>query len=273
VTEAAAIVGQAAPHTSASLAADLRALGLPSGATVLVHSSLSALGWVVGGPVAVARALLEVLGPAGTLVVPTQSGDLSDPAGWSQPPVPEPWWPVIRDAMPAYDPALTPTRGMGAVVEVVRHLPGARRSAHPQVSFAAVGPAAGGILDPHPLPFGLGEGSPLQRLDADGAFTLLLGVGWESATCLHLAEHRSSTRATIRESGPVLVGGERRWLSWEEIDMDADVFPALGAAFEQTGAVRTGPVGSTTARLARIDDAVRFGADWLRATAAPARSS
>src|SRR5215467_1319735 len=126
---------QAEPRTRASLAADLRALGLRPGSVVIVHSSLSSLGWVCGGPVAVVEALLDVLGPNGTLVVPTHSGDNSDPAEWRRPPVPETWWPIIREHMPAYDPARTPSTGVGIIPETVRTWPGALRSNHPRTSF------------------------------------------------------------------------------------------------------------------------------------------
>lgn len=131
----------------ASLTADLRALGLPFGATVMVHSSLARLGYVAGGAHAVVAALLEVLGPGGTLVMPTHSGDLSDPAGWRNPPVPEAWWQTIKDEMPPFDAELTPTRQMGAIVECFRHVRGARRSDHPTVSATALGPNTDGSDD------------------------------------------------------------------------------------------------------------------------------
>ena len=99
--------------TRDTLAGQLRELGVRRGEILLVHSSLKALGWVCGGPVAVVQALLDTLGPDGTLVVPTQTGDLSDPAVWSNPPVPEDWWETIRATMPAYDPLVTPSRGVG----------------------------------------------------------------------------------------------------------------------------------------------------------------
>jgi aminoglycoside 3-N-acetyltransferase len=131
---------------------------------MLVHSSLSALGWVCGGAVAVVLALQEALGAQGTLVMPTHSGGLSDPRKWESPPVPQAWWQVIRDTMPAYDKAMTPTRGMGAIVEVFRQQEGTRRSAHPQTSFCARGPRAAEIVDGHELNSSFGENSPLARV-------------------------------------------------------------------------------------------------------------
>ena len=140
------IAGTSSPATVESLCRDLKNLGVQEGMVLLVHSSLSALGWVSGGPVAVVLALEEVLGAGGTLVMPTHSGSLSDPAEWINPPVPKDWWQTIRDTMPAYDPEYTPTQGMGAIVEVFHHRPDARRSQHPQHSFCARGPEAERIV-------------------------------------------------------------------------------------------------------------------------------
>ena len=150
------------PVTRPSLASDLRALGLVEGATVIVHTSMARLGPVTGGAQAVISALLDTLGERGTLVMPAHSGQLSDPAHWRAPPAPEAWWDTIRQEMPAYDPALTPTRNMGAVAESFRTYPGVRRSAHPQVSFAARGPLAERIVGEHSLQSKFGEDSPWQ---------------------------------------------------------------------------------------------------------------
>jgi aminoglycoside 3-N-acetyltransferase len=260
--ESASIRATVAPATRASLAADLARLGVRPGGVLLVHSSLVALGWVCGGAPAVVLALLDTLGPDGTLVVPTHSNGNSEPSEWENPPVPEDWWPVVREHMPAYDARVTPTL-LGAIPELARCWPGARRSDHPHFSFAAVGPQAEAITAGHPLEDGLGEASPLARVhDLDGD-VLLLGVGHDANTSLHLAEYRLPGPPRKSYSAAVATPAGRRWVTWEDITLDESDFGALGAAFDATGRTRTGRVGVGEARLMHQRDAVAFAAGWL----------
>ncbi|HYG60344.1 MAG TPA: AAC(3) family N-acetyltransferase [Symbiobacteriaceae bacterium] len=265
MTELDAIRSAPAPRTRESLSADLCRLGLTAGMTVLVHSSLSSLGWVCGGATAVVEALIDVVTAEGTIVMPTHSGDLSDPAEWGNPPVPADWWPVIRETMPAFDPRTTPKRGMGRIVEVFRTWPGVVRSMHPQLSFAAWGKHADAVTAGHGLDFALGEGSPLARIyDLDG-WVLLLGVGHDNNTSFHLAEHRAGVRTETEPGAPVMEAGRRVWKTFRDIAMDSDPFPDIGRAYEEsTGAVRVGTVGSAECRLFRQRPAVDFAARWLR---------
>ena len=260
----------AEPITEESLAADLRALGIGEGVVLLVHSSLSALGWVCGGPVTVIRALLRAVGADGTLVMPAHSGDLSDPAGWQSPPAPAGWWDTIRATMPAFDPAITPTCSLGVTPELFRTWPGAVRSYHPSCSFAALGPHAGRIVAEQRLEDPMGEGSPLSAIYDLGGHVLLLGVGRKvghrNNTMLHLAERRAlgDDQKTIPAGAPILVDGVRQWVSYVEPDIDEDDFDEAGAAFErQDTTTRTGLVGQARCTLLPVRPLVDFAIPWI----------
>jgi aminoglycoside 3-N-acetyltransferase len=256
---------QPQPWTADSLTADLRRLGLQEGGTVLVHASLRALGWVVGAAVSVVLALRATVGDAGTLVVPTHTGTNRDPSRLREP-VPDSWWPAIREHLPAFDPAVTPSTGVGVIAEQIRTWPGARRSDHPQTSFAALGPRAEVIVSGHELHSQLGEASPLRRLEDEEAWVLLLGVGFDRCTAFHLAEYRLP-EAPMRENSCAMRSSHgRSWVTFSAVALDDGDFAELGDAFEDHSPyVRRGAVGSGLARLFPIREAVTFAQHWIPA--------
>ena len=247
-----------------SITADLIALGVTPGGVLLMHSSFKGLGFVPGGPQAVVQAVLDALGPDGTLVVPTHTPGNSDPAQWSRPSVPEDWWEPIRHAAPGFDPDRTPSEWMGVLPETVRAWPGARRSNHPQVSFAALGPRAAEITGRHRLDDALGEESPLGAVNRLGGQVLLLGCGHDANTSMHLAEWRQpdppwhTAGASVRQSD-----GAGRWVTWTDVEEDESDFDQIGSDFEAAGGCALGPVGRATARLMSQRAVVDFAATWI----------
>lgn len=261
MSEHQAVAAAAHPTTVESLAADLRRIGVKSGDVLVVHASLSSLGWICGGAVAVIEALLRVLTSEGTLVMPAHSTGLSEPSNWQNPPVPESWWSHIREHMPAFHPGRTPTRKMGAIAELFRTWPGVVRSDHPTSSMAALGRHAQQIVQDHALDDPMGERSPLGRIyELDGR-VLLLGVGHDKNSSLHLSERRAFgvRHVRVKTGSPVMVDGRRRWVEYQEPLACADDFAALGEDFEATGNVVT----QDRARLMSQRVLVDFGVQWL----------
>ncbi|MBW4084927.1 aminoglycoside N(3)-acetyltransferase [Paenibacillus sp. S150] len=253
--------------TVETLASGFRRLGVREGMTLLLHSSFKSLGqWVAGGPVAVILALEQALGEEGTLVMPTHSSDLTDPSGWSNPPVPETWWQGIREHMPAYDPDLTLLRGMGIIPETFRKQKGVRRSSHPVHSFAAWGKHRDEIIDGHALEYGLGERSPLARIYDRAGSILLLGVDNFNNTSLHLAECRAeyAGKQEVIAGAPMLVDGARQWVEFRDYNWNSDDFAAIGGDFgRETGQIAYGRVAAAAAQLIPQREIVDYAVKWL----------
>ena len=254
------------PVTEATLVDDLARIGVSSGMTLLVHSSLSSMGWVCGGAVTVIHALETVLGEKGTLIMPTHSADLSNPAEWEDPPVDESWWQTIRNTMPPFDADITPTRCMGAIPECFRRQTGVVRSQHPQYSFAAWGKHASLIVNDHSLSYGLGEESPLAKTYELRGSILMIGVGYDANTSLHLAEYRAGYASkTIKCcEAPITENGKRKWASFEDVDVNNEDFSEICKAYEQSGGVFSkGKVGYAESILIPHQKIVDFATEWI----------
>jgi aminoglycoside 3-N-acetyltransferase len=267
MSEKKAISTSKNPVTIETLKKDFLNIGLREGMTLLLHSSLSSIGWVCGGASAVILALEDVLGTNGTLVMPAHSGDLSDPANWGNPAVPESWWEKIRQTMPPFDCDLTPTRGVGVIPEVFRKQKGVLRSAHPQVSFTAWGKNAEFVTSGHSLEFGCGEDSPLAKIyDLDG-HVLLLGVDHSSNTSIHLAEARAEYpgKTTILSGAPLTENQVREWVVFKDYKDFTDDFAKLGRDFAKVNLpnVSIANIGNARSQFFKQKDLVDFAVYWL----------
>lgn len=254
------------PNTIDTLKHDFKALGLEPGVVIIMHSSLSKLGWTVGGPVSVIRAMMEILTKKGTLIMPTFTAGNSEPSAWENPPVPENWWSIIREYTPAFNPIVTPTRSMGIIVETFRTFPRIYRSNHPVSSFAAWGKHAKKVIKNHTLGSDLGESSPLARIyDLDGQI-LLLGVTHSNNTSLHLAEYRSNYYGKKhRPTGSAIMkNGKRKWVIWEELDLNPDDFEKIGHDFEILRQYKPRKVGLADTRLLSQREMVDFAIKWIK---------
>lgn len=215
------------------LVADLRRLGLESGDDVVVHASLSSLGWVDGGAETVVDALSDAVGTGGTVVVPTFTPS------------------VVREE--PFDPDETRSR-TGAISEALRTRDDARRSDHPTHSVAALGPAADELTDEHALESSLGPHSPLHRLAERGGKVLLIGVGHERNSTVHVAEaladlpYKTGTNDVLVRNDD----GEIERVETATVGCGKG-FPTVEPIADVAGVLTHGQVGAADAQLMRGD--------------------
>jgi aminoglycoside 3-N-acetyltransferase len=188
--------------------------------------------------------------------------------------------PALRDEVPAFDPlASRAIRDVGFFPEMLRTTPGARRSASPGASMAAIGGRAEWFTADHALDYGYGPQSPLGKLvEAEGK-TLMLGAPLDTMTLLHHAEHLANfaPKRIHRYETPILVDGRKVWRRFEEFDtadppdgMPDDYFATIVEDFLATGKGRRGTVGAAPSVLVEAKEIVPFAVAWIERALRPA---
>lgn len=151
----------------------LQDLSIRAGDTLLVHVSLRSLGNIPDRDHTIIKALLQVLGPEGTLLMPALS-----------------YTTVTRDH-PQFDQIKTPSC-VGWLTEYFRTLPDTRRSLHPTHSVCGQGKNVSYLLDDHAQDHTpCGPHSPFHKLYKVGGKILMLGCGLKPNTSIHAIEELS----------------------------------------------------------------------------------
>ncbi|MFP4078646.1 MAG: aminoglycoside N(3)-acetyltransferase [Candidatus Izemoplasmataceae bacterium] len=251
------------PLTKEDLKMFLREIGIRNDDTLVVHTALSKLGFVIGGAQSVIEALLETL-DKGTLVMPSHSGDLSNPEDFENPPVPEAWIDTMKAHMPPFNPETTPTRGMGKVASQFMAMKDTKRSYHPQVSFCAQGVNAETIIEDHALTPMFGMKSPLGRVYDLGGKIMMLGAPLSSCSAFHVSEVLSEWVGKKKEESPIIRDGEREWVTFEDYDYDDDDFLKIGDALRNEGLIQSFPLGLGEVHLMEARAVIDRGATLIR---------
>ena len=208
--------------TRASLAADLRRLGLKAGDVVMVHASLRRIGEVAGGPDEVHLAIRDVITEDGTMLMYASCPRYVDEIGRGNLTPDEER--EVLEKLPPFD-ALTArsARDNGALVEMFRTWPGTVVNHHP-ARFAVWGKQTAYLLSEQPWDFAFGAGSALDRFTKLDGRILLLGADHDNVTYLHYAEHIADfpDKRIARFRVPVLEGGARRWREMAEVDSSSN---------------------------------------------------
>ncbi|MEM7034647.1 MAG: AAC(3) family N-acetyltransferase [Chloroflexota bacterium] len=220
----------------------LQDLGVKSGGVLLVHCAFSQVRPIEDGPLGLITALRTVLGPDGTLVMPSMTDDKDMP----------------------FDPRQTPCKGMGIVADTFWRQPQVRRSDSPH-AFAAQGIQAAWITTPHPVDVPHGLDSPVGRVyELDGQ-VLLLGMDHRTNTTIHLAELLAGVRYRRQKSSIVGQGRQLERIHYGEIDHCCQNFPLVDDWLAAKHQQHRGLIGYAEARLIRSHDIIDVVTAQLRA--------
>lgn len=233
------------PVTKEMLVNALKKLGVRQNQILEVHASLSSFHYVIGGARTIVDALMEICGQSGTLLMPMQTMDNSEPSDWDNPAIAPELWPDIRKSMPAYDPNASDIPGIGEVAENFRHREGVVISNHPAVSYAAWGRYARLLCNRQSLHFPLAEESPTARLYELKGNVLLIGCDMDKCTCMHLAEYRTDCRP-IRICGSSIRSEEGSvWRKYLDLSTDSSAFVRVRQKMERKNMIHETMLGGS----------------------------
>jgi len=236
----------------------LRALGLKKGDNVGVHSSLSSFGFVERGADAVIDALLEVVGDEGTIVMPTYSTNRIEVERTPEEIVMGVTW---KFKILPFDPKEIPC-WTGIIPETFRKRKDALRSLHPTHSIAVIGAKAKEIAEAGKELSALGGWRKLLELNG---YILLIGVGLDRCSSMHLAEERFKLPKNILDKITLPQELKEKYPEegWDVGFGPYPDFTRMEEPYLKQKIMKIVKIGKATVKLARLRNMIDLFAEYL----------
>ncbi len=238
--------------------------GLKSGDIVEFHGSLKAIGLVSGGPNTILDALLKVLTHEGTLLMAAQYSDNTDPAHWENPPVAIETFKVIRATHPPYKGRESYLGGMGAFAQTLQLKDDTLFSQHPNMAIMASGKQARWLSSDAPLTPAFGLNSPFEKAIQLKAKVLLIGVGYDVLTGMHVAEAMSGYRPYRIDSATIEENGKPKRIKILDYEYDSDIFTQIGLAYEKEHSIQSVQMGSAVCKVIDLSSLHAFTLNYFK---------
>ncbi|MEF9962555.1 MAG: AAC(3) family N-acetyltransferase [Erysipelotrichaceae bacterium] len=249
--------------TKEDIKRQLEAMGIQKGMLVLVQGNSEDLGYINGGSQAIIEALMECVGYEGTIVMPSFTLDLLDPACNSNIHIDKENWEYIRESSYPFHKKLSKPTNCDDLVQQFMCNEGIVRSYHPNYSFLAWGKYAKVICDKHPLHFGLSKDSPLGKLYDLNGFVLLLGSSYDECVMFHLAHYNSEKLPIKIVSAPIEKNKKTAWKDMLDLKLNEKGFSIIGEVMEERKIVRTMYLGLSKCRFFSSREAVKIATAYF----------
>ena len=250
----------------------IQRLSVSTGDLIMVHASLRAVGEILGGPDELIAALLQAIGKEGTMMMYVGCQMPFDDLGRGIFSPDEEAF--ILQHCPAFDHnTARASRDHGALAEFFRTTPGVKFSINPGCRMAAIGTYAEELLKDHPLNYGLGKGTPLEKLCKNSGKLLLIGSDLDAVSLLHYAEAIAPIpdKKLVHIKVPLLIDGKKEWIDIEEFNSSTGIcdWPdqyfaiILNAYIEASRPLACGKIGKASSYLISASDLVEFAVPMM----------
>lgn len=248
--------------TKEDICAQLESLGIQRGMVILVQADMKKLGYLIGGEQTLIEALMETVGYEGTIVMPTFTPQMADPACQKKH-IARMYWEDVRQHALPFDKKLSAPEKADALIYQFLRNEGVVRSYHPLYSFAAWGKYAKILCDKHPLHFGLNQDSPLGKVSEFNGYVVLLGCDYNDCVMFQLARYHGEQLPIKLISAPIENNSRVQWKDMLELDFTKQDMGEIGEIMEDKSVVRTTYIGTAKCRFFSSREAVTLASSYF----------